>query len=168
MKIERIEVVVYTPELRKDERGWFMESFKESDDPSLPQFVQDNHSFSHKHVLRGLHYQFDPPMSKLMRVTHVAALLVAVNLKTGASHQIVCSAENRKQVYAPAHYARGFLVLEEGTEVQYKCSALYNPEGEGAIRWNDPDLRIHWLISNPIVSAKDKHAPRWKDVPCQF
>src|SRR5215467_8767915 len=128
------------------------------------EFVQDNHSRSAKGVLRGLHFQWEPPMGKLMRVTVGSAFLVAVDIRKGSPtlgqwFGLEVSAENRKQVWAPAGFARGFCALSEFVEVQYKCTAIYNSKGESGIRWNDPDIGIEWPITNLQLSEKDRNAP---------
>ncbi len=159
-------IVVFVPRVFKDERGYFMETFRADQfrEWGLPAvFVQDNHSYSKKGVLRGLHFQWDPPMGKLMRVTHGPAFLVAVDIRKGSptlgkSFGLEVSAENRKQVWAPAGFATGFCALTDGVEVQYKCTAIYNPRGESAIRWNDPKLAIEWPMKHLIVSEKDSRA----------
>ena len=157
---------VVTPRTFEDARGMFIESYNRDLFKSAgidADFVLDNHSRSVKNVLRGLHFQWDPPMGKLMRVTAGRAFLVAVDLRKkspslGTWFGVEASPLNRKEVYAPAGFARGFASLEEGTEVQYKCSGAYNPSAESGIRFNDPELGIIWPISDPIVSEKDKNA----------
>lgn len=126
-------------------------------------FVQDNHSGSKKGVVRGLHFQWDPPTGKLMRVTYGTAFLVAVDIRKGSPtlgqwFGLEVSAENRKQVWAPAGFARGFCVLSDFAEIQYKCTAIYNSKGESGIRWDDPKIGIKWPISNCILSEKDQNA----------
>src|ERR1700756_5636704 len=148
------DVVVLTPRVLSDERGYFMETYRsdEFEQLGLPgHFVQDNHSHSKKGVLRGLHFQWEPPMGKLMRVTRGAAFLVAVDLRVGSPTLgkwvgIEATAENRKQVWAPASFARGFCALTDDVEVQYKCTGTYNGKAESAIRWDDPDLAIDWPL----------------------
>jgi dTDP-4-dehydrorhamnose 3,5-epimerase len=160
------EVVVVVPQAYRDERGFFMETFRsdEFEKLGLPnQFVQDNHSCSRKGVIRGLHFQWDRPMGKLMRVTVGAAFLVAVDIRKGSPTigkwvGVEVSAENMKQVWAPAGFARGFCALTENTEVQYKCTAIYNGKAECAIRWDDPDIGIKWPLENVILSQKDMGA----------
>jgi len=170
------EVVVLVPEAFHDERGFFMESFRADQFKSLGlphNFLQDNHSRSTRGVVRGLHFQYDAPMGKLMRVTLGSAFLVAVDIRKGSPTQgkwfgIEASAENRRQVWAPAGFARGFCVLSEVAEVQYKCTAIYNQQGESGIRWDDPALDIAWPVADPKVSAKDRQAPtlgQWLDSP---
>jgi len=160
------DVVVLEPEIFEDERGFFMEVFRADQfrDLGLPEvFVQDNHSGSRKGVLRGLHFQWEPPMGKLMRVTYGSAFLVAVDIRKGSPtlgqwFGLEVSARNRKQVWAPAGFARGFCVLSDYAEIQYKCTGIYNPRGESAIRWDDPQIGIAWPVSDPELSAKDRCA----------
>ena len=160
------DVVVLKPEIFQDTRGFFMESFRtdQFEELGLPsQFVQDNHSRSTKGVVRGLHFQWDPPMGKLMRVTIGSAFLVAVDIRKGSPtlgqwSGIEVSAENRLEVWAPAGFARGFCVLSDVAEIQYKCTGLYNSKAESSIRWDDPDIGVQWPISNPSLSDKDRNA----------
>jgi dTDP-4-dehydrorhamnose 3,5-epimerase len=159
-------VAVLVPKVLGDERGFFMETYRQDNfrDLGLPtDWVQDNHSRSAKGVLRGLHFQWDPPMSKLMRVTSGAAFLVAVDIRKGSPTlgqwfgQEV-SAENKKQVYAPWGFARGFCALTDGCEVQYKCTGLYNSGGESGISYQDPAIGIEWPLRDVQVSEKDGKA----------
>ena len=159
-------VTVLVPEIFQDSRGFFMETFREDQFESLglpTRFVQDNHSRSAKGVVRGLHFQWDPPMGKLMRVTVGEAFLVAVDIRTGSPTLgqwvgVLASAENRRQVWAPAGFARGFCVLSDAAEIQYKCTGLYNNKAESGIRWDDPAIGIKWPITEPLVSDKDRQA----------
>jgi dTDP-4-dehydrorhamnose 3,5-epimerase len=159
-------VVVLVPEIFEDDRGFFMETFRADQFEALQlptDFVQDNHSRSRKGVLRGLHFQWDPPMGKLMRVTHGEAFLMAVDIRKGSPtlgqwFGISVSAANKKQVWAPAGFARGFCALSDFVDVQYKCTATYNPKTESGICWNDPEIGIQWPIRQPILSDKDRDA----------
>jgi len=159
-------IKVLVPEVFEDERGFFMEVFRADQfkELGLPvDFVQDNHSRSQKGVARGLHFQWDPPMGKLMRVTIGSAFLVAVDIRKGSPtlgkwFGIEVSAKDKKQVWAPAGFARGFCVLSEAAEIQYKCTGIYSNQGESGIRWNDPDIGIKWPIPNPILSKRDETA----------
>ena len=154
------EVAVLVPKVFEDERGYFMETFRADQfrDFGLPtEFVQDNHSYSKKGVLRGLHFQWEPPMGKLMRVIHGSAYLVAVDVRPGSPtlgkwFGIEASAENKKQVWAPAGFARGFCALTDDVEVQYKCTGIYNALAESAIRWDDPEIEIEWPLKQFVVS----------------
>lgn len=160
------DAVVIVPEVFKDSRGFFMETFREDQfrQHGLPtHFVQDNHSRSAKGVVRGLHFQWEPPMGKLMRVTFGSAFLVAVDIRknsptVGRWVGVEASAENRRQVWAPAGFARGFCVLSEAAEIQYKCTGIYNNKGESGILWNDPAIAVEWPVREPILSDKDRNA----------
>lgn len=164
------DVVVLAPKVLGDERGFFMETYRVDNfrDFGLPtEWVQDNHSRSAKGVLRGLHFQWDPPMSKLMRVTSGVAFLVAVDIRKGSPtlgkwFGAEISAENKKQVYAPYGFARGFCALTDGCEVQYKCTGLYNSGGESGISYRDPEIGIEWPLSDVQVSSKDANAQSLK------
>lgn len=163
------DIVVIAPQVLGDSRGFFMETFRadQFQEMGLPTvFVQDNHSRSSKGVLRGLHFQWDPPMGKLMRVTNGSAFVVAVDLRKGSPtlgkwFGLEVSAENKKQIWAPYGFARGFCALTDGCEVQYKCTGIYNPKGEGGIYFADPEIGIQWPIAvpNAVTSEKDRKAP---------
>ena len=156
-------VVISHPDLFEDERGFFLEVFRadEYEKAGLPtQFLQENHSRSKRGVVRGLHFQWDQPMAKLMRVTYGSCFLVAVDIRKGSPtlgqwFGMEASAQNKKQLFAPPGFARGFYVLSDFAELQYKCTAIYNPSGEGTIRWNDPAIGIPWPATEPILSQKD-------------
>lgn len=171
LRIESVhlnDIAVILPQVHGDSRGFFMETFRADQfkELGLPaEFAQDNHSRSGKGVLRGLHFQFDPPMGKLMRVTSGAAFLVAVDIRKGSPtlgqwFGLEVSAENKKQVWAPCGFARGFYALTDACEVQYKCTGLYNAQGEGAINCADPQIGITWP-ENPAAaqtSLRDREA----------
>jgi dTDP-4-dehydrorhamnose 3,5-epimerase len=158
-------VVVLKPQVFEDERGFFLEAYRADQfkEAGLPyEFLQDNHSGSVKGVLRGLHFQWSPPMGKLMRVTRGEAFLVAVDIRKGSPtlgqwFGTVVSAKDRRQVWAPAGFARGFCVLSDYAEIQYKCTGIYNNKAESGILWNDPEIGIEWPvpIPDPILSDKD-------------
>jgi len=160
------DVFVIVPEIFRDDRGFFSETFRADQFKALglpTEFVQDNHSRSAKGVVRGLHFQWEPPMGKLMRVTVGAAFLVAVDIRKssptlGQWVGVEASATNRRCVWAPAGFARGFCALSDATEIQYKCTGLYNGGAESAIRWNDPAIGIKWPLSDVIISDKDRKA----------
>lgn len=159
-------IIVIYPEVYQDDRGFFTEIYRKDQFEGLGitvDFVQENHSRSAKDVLRGLHFQWDPPMGKLMRVTVGSAYLVAVDIRKGSPtlgkwFGMEVSAENKKQIWAPASFARGFCVLSDFAEIQYMCSGIYNNKAESGILWNDPALEIKWPCSNPILSGKDEKA----------
>jgi len=160
------DVVVLVPDVFQDSRGFFMETFREDQFKALglpTHFAQDNHSRSVKGVVRGLHFQWDPPMGKLMRVTVGSAFLVAVDIRKesptlGKWVGIEASVENRRQVWAPAGFARGFCVLSDAAEIQYKCTGIYNNKAESGILWNDPEIGIQWPLKDVLLSDKDKNA----------
>lgn len=160
------EIVIVAPEVFEDERGFFTETYRADQFKALglpTDFVQDNHSRSKQGVLRGLHFQYDPPMGKLMRVTYGRAFLVAVDLRKGSPTLgnwwgTELSAETKKWMWAPASFARGFCVLSDWAEVQYKTTGIYNGQTDIAIRFDDPDIGIHWPISDPQISERDKKA----------
>lgn len=159
-------VVVLVPDIFQDARGFFMETFRRDQfqEHGLPvEFVQDNHSRSERGVVRGLHFQWDPPMGKLMRVTQGSAFLVAVDIRRGSPTLgkwvgVEASTENRLQVWAPAGFARGFCVLSDSAEIQYKCTGLYNNKAESGILWNDPKIGIEWPLHDVVLSDKDRRA----------
>lgn len=167
---------VFQPEVFEDERGFFLEVYRKDHFTKAGvdvEFVQDNHSRSSKGVVRGLHFQWEPPMGKLMRVTVGEAFLVAVDIRIGSPtfgkwHGELVSDKNRKLVYAPAGFARGFCVTSEFAEIQYKCSGIYNNLAEAGILWNDPEIGIQWPAIEPTLSNKDKVAPslaEWTNDP---
>lgn len=167
------EVLLVRPQVFEDSRGFFMESYHSARwaGLGLPEtFVQDNHSRSARGVLRGLHYQDRrAPMGKLVRCTLGAVLDVAVDIRVdsptfGTWVMEELSAQNKLQLYCPPGYAHGFLTLTDVAEVQYKCTAYYAPETEGAIIWNDPDVGISWPAGlTPTLSPKDAAAPTLRE-----
>ncbi len=164
------DICVLAPEVFQDDRGFFTEVFRADQFKAmgLPyEFVQDNHSGSVRGVLRGLHFQWEPPMGKLMRVTRGTAFMVAVDIRKGSptlgqwfGREV--SAESRKQIWAPAGFARGFCVLSDYAEIQYKVTGVYNGKAESGIRWDDPEIGIEWPMKDVILSEKDKKAQTLK------
>ena len=160
------DICVLAPQVFQDDRGFFTEVFRTDQFKAmgLPyEFVQDNHSGSVRGVLRGLHFQWEPPMGKLMRVTRGTAFLVAVDIRKGSPtlgqwFGMEVSAESRKQIWAPAGFARGFCVLSEYAEIQYKCTGIYNNKGESGIRWDDLEIGIQWPLTDVQLSEKDRKA----------
>ena len=173
------DVVIIEPQVFGDERGWFMESFNENRfhdglvSLGLPvprSFVQDNHSCSSKGVLRGLHFQRAPyAQGKLVRVVRGSAFDVAVDIRKdsptyGKWTGIELSADNKKMFWVPEGFAHGFVALEDDTHFLYKTTDYYNKESEDAIRWNDPDLNIHWPdLDQFMVNEKDSQASTLKE-----
>lgn len=172
-------VVIVEPKIFGDHRGWFMETYNESnflDTGINVKFVQDNQSFSAaKGTLRGLHYQLDPKaQTKLVRCTKGAIYDVAVDIRKGSStfgkwFGLELTEENKKQLLIPKGFAHGFMTLTEDVEVQYKVDELYAPECDRGIIWNDPKIAIEWPMDvKPILSAKDEKAPLLKDAENNF
>lgn len=163
-EIEAVKIVV--PEVFQDDRGFFMEVYREDQfkDLGLPaRFVQLNHSGSVKNTVRGLHFQWEPPMGKLMRVTKGEAFLVAVDIRKGSPTigkwiGVNVSEKNKILVWAPAGFARGFCVISEYAEIQYLTTGTYNNKCESGILWNDPEIGIEWPANEPILSSKDINA----------
>jgi dTDP-4-dehydrorhamnose 3,5-epimerase len=171
------DIVLLEPSVFRDERGFFLESYNAQTLEKILgrsiAFVQDNHSRSGKNVLRGLHYQLTQPQEKLVRVVSGAVYSVAVDIRKssprfGSWAGVELTAENRRQLFIPAGFAHGFLVLSDTADFLYKTSAYYAPQDEHRIIWNDPDLAIGWPLpdgSLPILSEKDAGAPMVRDVP---
>lgn len=160
-------VAVIETDFFRDERGFFMESYNRRayEEAGLDlEFIQDNHSRSRRGVLRGLHYQdMTAPMAKLVRCTRGAILDVAVDLRVGAPTfgrwvAVELTEESMRQLLVPVGFAHGFLTLSETADVQYKCTNLYAPRSEGAIRWDDPQVGIEWPAGEKLVSEKDGRA----------
>ncbi len=167
------DVLVLEPKVFGDDRGFFFESYNHKafcEATGLnPTFVQDNHSKSVRNVLRGLHYQIEQAQGKLVRVVQGEVFDVAVDLRKGfrtfgqwvGEH---LSAENKKQLWIPAGFAHGFVVLSETAEFLYKTTDYYAPQFERSIAWNDPDLAINWPVTGDVaLSAKDLAGVRFVD-----
>ena len=151
-----------------DNRGYFMETYKDSDFKAAGldyNFVQDNQSSSRKGVLRGLHFQKTHPQAKLVRVIKGEVFDVAVDLRKGSKTYgkwvgVLLSEENHRQFMIPRGFAHGFVVVSDYAEFAYKCDDVYHPEDEGGIMWNDPAIGIEWPDAGEIIlSEKDKVHP---------
>ena len=167
-------VLVVTPDTFDDQRGFFTEVFRSdvwreagqgtATARGLPDaFVQLNLSRSTKGTVRGLHFQYDPPMGKLMRVARGRAFLVAVDLRKGSptlgKHVAITLDDSKpKMVWAPASFARGFCVLSDVADVEYFTTGIYSAASDTGIRWDDPALGIAWPEKRPLLSEKDRHA----------
>ena len=173
-------VVIIEPKVFGDNRGYFFESyndreFKEKTGYDIV-FVQDNESKSRYGVVRGLHFQMPPfAQSKLVRVVKGAALDVAVDIRRGSptygQHvSVEITEENHRQVFIPKGFAHGFSVLSEEVIFQYRCDAFYNPQSEGALAWDDPDLNIDWKVPSDqvLLSEKDLHHTQFKNFETPF
>ena len=162
-------VLVIEPRVHGDARGFFVETFRESQlsQAGLPtRFVQDNHSRSRRGILRGLHYQLDQPQGKLVRVSRGRVFDVAVDVRRGSPcfgrwFGVELDDVRQQMLYLPPGFAHGFMVLSEEADFLYKCTDYYHPASERGIAWNDPDVGIRWPdeISAPILSAKDGQLP---------
>ena len=172
------DVVLLTPQVFGDARGFFMETFRqrEFEQHCGPfTFVQDNHSKSKQGILRGLHYQLEKPQGKLVRVTQGEVYDVAVDLREssptfGQWVGVHLSSDNKQLLWVPPGFAHGFYVISEEAEFQYKCTDYYNPGDEYSLSWKDPTLNIDWHLVNleqPQLSAKDDkgQALEWAQVP---
>lgn len=172
MKFERHQqnpdIILITPEIFKDERGCFFESFQAEKLSDILgrqiDFIQDNFSKSYRNVLRGLHYQLKVPQAKLIHVLKGEIFDVAVDLRQSSPYfgqwvwQIL-SEENKVQMFIPEGFAHGFLTLSETSEILYKVSAPYHPKDEKTIMWSDKTINIQWpSLDNPILSHRDKNA----------
>lgn len=169
------DLLVFEPRVFGDDRGWFMESFNQQvfeqalteRGLDIPKFVQDNHSFSKKGVLRGLHYQLNPhAQGKLVRVVQGRAWDVAVDIRENSSTfgkwvGVELTADNHKQFWIPAGFAHGFIALEDNTQFLYKTTDYYSKECERSIIWNDPEIAIEWPvidIMEIVLTEKDTNA----------
>lgn len=168
-------VLIIEPRVFGDPRGFFMETWNAATFAANGldlAFVQDNHSRSQKGVLRGLHFQNPQPQGKLVRVTSGAVFDVAVDLRAssptfGQWVGVELSAANKRMFWVPEGFAHGFLTLEDDTDFLYKCTALYAPQSEHTIAWNDPAVGVDWPVAglDPIISDKDARGLALADVP---
>jgi dTDP-4-dehydrorhamnose 3,5-epimerase len=162
---------VITPEPIPDERGYFMELFRQDrfGEHGIPlRFAQQNLSSSKKGVIRALHFQWDPPLGKLVRVTSGRVYAVAADIRKksatfGKWFSIELDNVGKKSMYVPPGCAFGFCALEESSEVQYLYTVIRNANGESSVRWNDPDIGVAWPITDPILSEKDAVAQSFKE-----
>lgn len=170
---------VIEPEVFGDNRGYFMETYNENDFKNAGidvKFVQDNESSSYKGVLRGLHFQTKHTQGKLVRVIIGEVFDVGVDLRKnsptyGKWYGEILSSENKKQLYIPEGFAHGFVVLSDNATFTYKCTDFYDPQNEGGIIWNDPDINIDWHlgdIKDIILSEKDKVRKTLKEQKIEF
>ena len=163
---------ILEPRVFGDARGFFLESYNErvmADLGIRERFVQDNHSYSARNVLRGLHYQIQHPQGKLVRVIMGEILDIAVDLRKSSAtfgkwSAVPLSAENKRMLWIPTGFAHGFRVVSKDAHVLYKATDFYAPESERTLSWNDPELKIDWqLDGEPTVSAKDQHGAPFCD-----
>lgn len=166
------DVKIIEPDVYGDGRGFFLETFSVERYRKMlgsdEHFVQDNHSRSQQHVLRGLHFQTVNPQSKLVRTVTGEVFDVAVDIRPESptfKHWVgvILSESNKRQLWIPAGLAHGFVVLSEHADFEYKCTEYYDPSSEQCIIWNDPDIDIQWPIEHPILSDKDKQGKKLTD-----
>ncbi|MDP0589533.1 MAG: dTDP-4-dehydrorhamnose 3,5-epimerase [Candidatus Endonucleobacter bathymodioli] len=167
IKTDIPDVLIFEPAVFGDERGFFMETFRESFFEGLGlgvRFVQDNHSSSVKGVLRGLHYQLKCPQGKLVRVANGSVYDVVVDVRKRSSYfgmyvGAILSEDNRRIMWVPPGFAHGFLVISDQAEFIYKCTDYYAPEFERSLAWDDPEVNIAWpleQVGSPSLSSKDE------------
>lgn len=167
------EVLIIEPQVFKDGRGFFLETFhheKYAECGIDRPFVQDNHSHSQQGTLRGLHYQLGHAQGKLVYVVTGEIFDVAVDIRKGSPTfgkwvGVTLSAENKHQIYVPEGFAHGFCVVSETADVMYKCTDIYSPEDEGGVLWSDSEIGIKWPVNAPILSEKDGQYPNLSEVP---
>jgi dTDP-4-dehydrorhamnose 3,5-epimerase len=169
------EVVLIKPRVFSDERGFFFETWQRktfADAGITASFVQDNHSHSIRHTLRGLHFQIEHPQGKLVRVVRGEAYDVAVDIRRtsprfGQWVGVCLSEGNHQMLWVPAGFAHGYLTLSDEVDLLYQCTDFYAPEHERAVRWDDPAIGVQWPLpagTSPILSRKDSIAPMLRDV----
>lgn len=166
------DVLLITPEIHGDSRGFFMEAFQAQryrEAGIIDSFVQDNLSRSSKGTLRGLHFQEPHSQGKLITVLRGSVFDVAVDVRKGSPTYrqwvgVELSDENRQQLWIPKGFAHGFCVLSDSADFFYKCTDRYHRELEKTIRWDDPELGIEWPIAQPLLSEKDRKAPLLADL----
>ncbi len=165
-------VLVIEPKVFGDARGFFVETWQSERyaEAGLPPFVQDNLSLSARGVLRGLHYQEPDAQGKLVQVLQGEVFDVAVDIRVGSAtfgqwHGVTLSADNKRQFWVPSGFAHGFVVTSETALFAYKCTALYRPQHDHSISWNDQRMGIDWPMAEPTLSAKDTDAPGLADIP---
>jgi len=175
--LEIPEIILIEPEVFRDSRGFFMETYKYSDFIQIgirEHFVQDNYSRSSKGVLRGLHYQKAPhAQGKLVQCIKGKIFDVAADIRKGSPTfgrwiGVELSEENGLMFYIPPSFAHGFIVLSESADVTYKCTEEYSPGSDRGIIWSDPDLNIRWPIHDPVLSEKDGKLPLLRDADIDF
>ena len=162
------DVLIIEPRVFRDDRGFFVETYHAPRYRAAgidADFVQDNHSRSVRGTLRGLHWQTAPhPQAKLVRVLDGEILDVAVDVRTGSPTfgrwaSVTLSADNFRQLFIPAGFAHGFLVVSARADIEYKCTDVYDPAAERGLMWDDPELGIEWPTAAPILSARDQGHP---------
>lgn len=160
-------LMLIKPKVFKDSRGFFLETFQQAlyEKCGIPGlFAQDNHSFSQKGCIRGMHFQSYPGQAKLIRVAVGQIYDVAVDIRPqsptyGQWEAVILDDQSHHQLFIPVGFAHGFCVLSPEAHVLYKVSSPYHPQFEKGFRWDDPNVKINWPIENPILSERDLEAP---------
>ncbi len=166
-------VLLIEPDVFKDSRGFFMETFHKEKYTELGidcDFVQDNYSHSRQGAIRGFHYQLKHPQGELVSVITGSIFDVAVDIRYrsptfGEWTGQYLSADNKRQIFVPEGFAHGFSVISKTADVMYKCTEIYKPGDEFGVLWSDPALDIIWPVESPIVSGKDGQSPRLNEIP---
>lgn len=172
LRLEGLKLV--KPKVFRDQRGFFLETFQHTLYQKLGlagAFLQDNHSYSQKGCIRGMHYQSVPGQAKLVRAAVGKIYDVAVDIRPGSAtygqwEAVILDDQSHHQLFIPVGFAHGFGVLSEEAHVCYKVSSLYDPKYEKGFRWDDPTIRIEWPIEHPIVSERDQQAPSFLTSEC--
>jgi dTDP-4-dehydrorhamnose 3,5-epimerase len=168
-------LIILKPKLYKDDRGYFFESFQQNRfrDLGLPDFVQENTSYSKRNCLRGLHYQLPKAQGKLVWVSLGSVLDIVVDLRRSSktfcrSFHVVLDANDPTQFYIPPGFAHGFCVLSDEALFNYKCSEFYSPQDERGLAWTDRELNLPWPTHKPLLSTKDQTYPQLKDIVNEY
>ncbi len=168
-------VLIIEPKVFGDSRGFFLETWNREryyEAGLRLDFVQDNVSLSRRGTLRGLHYQNPKPQGKLLQVLQGEVFDVAVDIRRSSPtfsqwHGVVLSAENKKQFFIPPGFAHAFLVLSETALFHYKCTDFYSPKDEMTLSWEDPEVGVQWPTREVLLSEKDKHGLKLRDIPVE-
>lgn len=178
LKTTRLEIpdlLLIEPRVFSDDRGFFLETYhrqKYEDCGITAAFVQDNHSYSRKNTVRGLHYQRNHPQGKLVYVLRGEIFDIAVDIRRssptfGKWVSVILNSEQKKQLYVPPGFAHGFCVTSETADVLYKCTDVYHPQDEYGVLWSDPRLGIPWPTNAPLLSQKDSQYPALENIPAE-
>ncbi|HST69318.1 MAG TPA: dTDP-4-dehydrorhamnose 3,5-epimerase [Solirubrobacterales bacterium] len=178
---ERLEtkldgVVLVEPQVFGDERGFFVETFSRDAWREMGvevEFVQHNHSRSVKNTLRGIHFQTEPGQAKLIRCVRGEIIDVAVDLRRGSPtygqwEAHVLDDSNHRQLFVPVGFGHGFAVLSDVADVAYQVSSYYDPATEAGIAWDDPEVGVDWQVAEPLLSERDKQAPRLAEIAAEL
>lgn len=170
-KIKGLKLI--SPKVLQDERGYFLESFRQNlyQELGLPEFMQDNHAFSSKNTLRGMHFQEGEGQAKLVTVAAGEIFDVAVDIRAGSAtfgqwQSVVLNGQTCQQFFIPAGFAHGYLVISETAHVLYKVSSYYYAKKETGFSWNDPVVNISWSVTTPQLSLRDQSSRSFQELLC--